>query len=336
MDPSAASSHHFQNANGSPETLDGTLPAVHFHRRVFIGPLPERVVSQTEAHAHKHHHKRIFLGATRESSPDTQTDVSQVIKDHAFHFFVREGGKTEDWDAEQERSRTEELLQRWRNSEWGAIWHRRHQQRHGGLPGTTTSRWVGGSFEVGHLLGVNILDEPAAVEPTSHEEDLLLDIPEHPVDSETGRRDAFTISRHSSSTVPSQSHPEPVSVSPETAAGTSPSPTSGTGLLASPTAVVQSPSAEIRWPGILEPSTSQTSSGKLKGKGEKHVRYSEVLEVPGPAPPTEVLGRTSGTLDATTSAAASLQSSPGIPPQDLAWGGVVLRGVPSYVYLRQS
>ncbi len=335
MDPSAASSLHTPDVTSSLQTPDEISAAIHLHRRIFIGPLPERVVSQTEAHAHKHHHKNIFLGRTRGNNSDSQTDVSQIIKDHALHFFVREGGRAEDWDSERERGRTEELLQRWRDSEWGAIWHRRHQQRHGELSEATTSRWIGGSFEVGHLLGVNILDEPAAVKPTSQGEELPLDIPGNLIDADTGRRDAFSSSRHSSSTVPSQFQPEPLSASPETTGGISASPSSDSGLLASPTTVKQSSSAmNARRPGILEASSSQATSGsKPKGKGEKHVRYPEELEVPGPAPPTEVLGRTSFTLDATTSAAATLQSSPSFPSQDPTWGEVILRGVPDYPLL---
>jgi hypothetical protein len=68
----------------------------------------------------------------------------------------------------------------------------------------------------------------------------------------------------------------------------------------------------------------------MKDKGKKQVHYTEAVEeLPGPGPvsPTEVLGRTPTTAEATTSAAASKQSSPGIPESDFVRTDVVLRGM---------
>lgn len=121
----------------------------HIHRRFFIGPMPEKVISQ-----HKPQGKATpFLAASStDSEPDDE--VSQIIKEHAVRFWVQRGGKPEDWGEEEEDHLVTDMAKRWRRSEWGEILSRKKipaQQR----------RWVGGSFEVGTILGVNILEEDA-------------------------------------------------------------------------------------------------------------------------------------------------------------------------------
>lgn len=294
--------------------------------------MPEKLVSQAEVHAHKHHHRGIFLGRARTQEVDSEssTNVSQLIKDHAFHHFVSEGGREEDWDEAEERGRSEVLVQRWRESEWGTIWHRRHRQRHGEAGDQAPNRWVGGSFEVGHLLGVNVLDEPAMVNIPSQEEEPILSAPRPSSSSrQTGTSDAHASTKDTSVTAPSQ--PALFPASPETTGDASPSPTaSDTGLLESQKVATNTTAPlNLGQPHGLEASTSQaTSNSKSRDKKKKQVHYNEEIQefaTPGPASPTEVLGRTSATVEATTSAAASVQSSPGFPPQDLAWGDVVLR-----------
>lgn len=55
----------------------------------------------------------------------------------------------------------EEMLRRWRETEWGAIRSRR-RKRDPKEPRQQTRQWIGSSFEVGNILGVNILEaEPA-------------------------------------------------------------------------------------------------------------------------------------------------------------------------------
>ncbi|KAF9454744.1 hypothetical protein P691DRAFT_716543 [Macrolepiota fuliginosa MF-IS2] len=336
MSASAPSLQSRQDLDRNPENPDGTPAAIHLRQRVFIGPMPERVVSQTEAHAHQHHHKGIFLGrmSTQEANSDSCTDVSQIIKDHAFHFFMREGGRVEDWDDEQERGRTEELLKRWRESEWGALWHRRHRQRHGEIrDAAPTSRWVGGSFEVGHLLGVNVLDELACVDtpPQEQEGELLLDVSTIMTDDQA-RMHAPARKGDTVTTPPLRSQPLPASPATTTDVIASPS-ASDTGLLESPKNTgVQKNASTLSLAARLNPlefsSSRGSSSKKSKGKEKRQVRYAaetEELEAPGPVSPTEVLGRTPATVEATTSTAASVHSSPGIPAQDLTWGDVVLR-----------
>lgn len=129
------------------------------HRRVFIGPMPEKVLSQTEAQVRKNlqRGKRPWFYRSRASVDGDEADhdsLSGVIQDHAFQFFLSQGGKEEDWGENEEESVRQEMLRRWKDSEWGSIWKRRKRKVH-----EPTSHWVGGSFEIGNFLGVNILDE---------------------------------------------------------------------------------------------------------------------------------------------------------------------------------
>lgn len=287
---------------------DGAPAAVHLYRRIFIGPMPEKLISQAEAHAHKHHHRGIFLGRaqTQESDPNNVTKVSQIVKDHAFYHFMYEGGREEDWGEAEERGRTEALLERWRESEWGALWHRRHRRHDKEPQYAWSSSWIGASFEVGRLLGVSILDEP-----------IMADLPSHPIeisDVPTNTTFVFPLNQ-------SDSFPE----APGTPRDVSPTPTaSDTNLLRSHKDTMNTASSS------LQVTRSQViSSSKFKGKGKKQVHYNEEVQelaTPRPASPTEVLGRTSATVETTTSAAASVQSSPDFPLQSFSWRDVVFRG----------
>ena len=121
------------------------------HRRVFIGPMPEKVVSHTEAQALKQKKRGLFRLNTAQEEDDME-----IIKDNAFKFFVHTGGRPEDWGEDQEQTVTQEMLHRWRNSEWGAVWGSRRKKDSRIGP---TSYWVGGSFEIGRFLGMDVLPE---------------------------------------------------------------------------------------------------------------------------------------------------------------------------------
>jgi hypothetical protein len=313
---------------------DGTPAAIHLNRRIFIGPMPEKLVSQTEAYAHKHRHRGVFLGRSQtdeDDSTERHTNVSQIIKDHAYRRFMSEGGRAEDWDEDEERGRSEELLRRWRESEWGTIWHGRHRQRHGEPQDSTPSRWVGGSFEVGNLLGVNVMGDPSMVFVPSQEEEPILDASKHPENQQPRSSVGLASTKDILVTAPPQPQFSPTSPKMAADQHSPSSTTSRTGLLQSQKSAMKKPSLlNLGRPRALEPSPSQgTSSSKSGSKGKKKVHYNERVGehlIPGPVSPTEVLGRTSTTVEPTTSAAASNQSSPGLPPQEIAWGDVVLRG----------
>lgn len=127
------------------------------HRRFFLGPMPDKILSKTEAQVKKKKKRGWFTRSAPEGKDAHNVSLSAIIQDHAFEFFLREGGHEEDWGEHQERSMREEMLRRWGDSEWGHVWRRRHSEDR-----ARASRWVGGSFEIGHFLGVNILDEERA------------------------------------------------------------------------------------------------------------------------------------------------------------------------------
>lgn len=266
--------------------------------------MPEKLISQTEVHAHRHHHRGIFLGRVRTQESESN-NVSQIIRDYAFHHFMSEGGRMEDWGEAEERGRAEALLQKWKETEWGAIWHRRHRPCNEEPQDICASPWIGATFEVGRLLGVSV-DEPVVAEqqslpteishvPTSDQCDPFLELPTAPRDT---------------SLTPTASGPNFLQPHKDGSNTTS--------------------RLQSGQPSTLQVTHSQaTSSSKLEGKGKKQVHYHEELQnfaASGPASPTEVLGRTSATVEATTSAAASVQSSFNNPLRGLAWGDIVLRG----------
>ncbi|KAJ7758493.1 Pleckstrin homology domain-containing protein [Mycena maculata] len=136
----------------SASSRTGSSGSAHAHKRVFIGPMPEKVVSQVDPAKGKK--RRIRIGS---STDDGDENISQVIKEHAFAFFIQQGGNEEDWEAREQNVR-EEMLRRWRETEWGTIWGHRKQDKEP----KQANRWIGGSFEVGNILGLNILEaEPA-------------------------------------------------------------------------------------------------------------------------------------------------------------------------------
>ncbi|KAJ7069875.1 Pleckstrin homology domain-containing protein [Mycena amicta] len=115
-------------------------------KRIFVGPILEK---QLEAAVQKGKKRLPRFG----SADVGDAHISQFIKDHAFAFFIQQGGTEEDWDEQGVR---EEMLRRWRESEWGLFRRKQNADKHAKLP-----KWIGSSFEVGNILGVNVLQEQA-------------------------------------------------------------------------------------------------------------------------------------------------------------------------------
>lgn len=317
-----------------PSDLDERHNPIHQHsqRRFFIGPMPEKVISDTaEVQLGKKKKGRWFHSNTEEEEEEV---VSRTIKNHAFTFFLSEGGNIEDWGEEQERGITARLMQEWEGSDWGKIL-RRHKEA---PPRRNSNRWVGSSFEVGSLLGVNLINQ-------SHR------------DSESIRDAASSYKSTSPNSSPTRTRTRAQPTSPNNEndiaillfpppgdngadtggirLGEAPSPTSSTVLLRPGTSKVRS-EVNIR-PALRKPSAPRSDTllddptfdiangGKQKGKT---VHYSDEpsarMEPDPPAPPSEVLNRTGDAVH-DTSAGASL------PPtrDESQWGEVVLRGLRS-------
>ena len=127
----------------------------HRHRRRFIGPMPESILTSEVTVSRQAQKKRRWFSSGSGVSVTSQENEDQclrdVIKAHAYEFFKGHGGKDEDWGEEEEMSVREEMLRRWRQSEWGRL---RTAKETG-----TRNHWVGSSFDIGTFLGVNILDK---------------------------------------------------------------------------------------------------------------------------------------------------------------------------------
>jgi hypothetical protein len=321
-------SHASPLRNGEPSGSDDSRAALHRHRRIFIGPLPEKLLSQTEAYARKRHHKDIFLGRT--SAPDGASNgvghISQIIKDHAYEFFVREGGRREDWSAEEERSKAEALLHKWNQSEWGTIWHRRKQRR-GEVRDAPYSRWVGGSFEVGDMFDVSVLDDLPSVDVSAQEEPVF-DVPTSPRGPQNGNGQSDVLVKTDGLFMTVSSGPQQVLSSPASSMKALSPATSHTGLLDRSSHLKSASSLDLGRTQGTEAHLSRIS----KGKSQKRVRYNEESQdnlSPHPAPPTEVLSRTQQTVDANTSAAATVSFAPGTQLGDSSTikADVILRGM---------
>ncbi|KNZ80953.1 Meiotically up-regulated gene 56 protein [Termitomyces sp. J132] len=115
--------------------------------------MPEKVISHTEK-------QQTEQGVSQPTSQgdERRDEISEIIKRNAFSFFIRQGGRPEDWGEDEEHNVVEEMFRRWRDSEWAHIWRRRREKE----AVTQPSHWVGNSFEIGQFLGVNILKDNEA------------------------------------------------------------------------------------------------------------------------------------------------------------------------------
>jgi len=136
-------------ATGIAELKNPSKYDVHSHVRWFLGPMPHKLITVSG----KQPKAKASAGLHQTTSITDDESLSQIIKDHAFSFFIREGGKAEDWGENTEIGIREEMLRKWTESEWGKIWRKKLD---GGKQ--ENKGWIGASFEVGEFLGVNVLE----------------------------------------------------------------------------------------------------------------------------------------------------------------------------------
>lgn len=301
-------------------TRSSDLP---IHRRFFIGPMPEKVISQTEAQVRKKKKRGWFNRSTQlPEGGDDQDNLSNIIQENAFQFFLREGGNEEDWGDNTAKGIREEMFRRWGDSEWGNVWKRR--QRENRVP---TSRWVGGSFEIGQFLGVNILDQEttgssrhsAFSKPPSSSIRPTLSVISGPSTSQAGAV-STAAAENSFVTAPSKFKSSTVAQ----AVPLSPS-TPGSSSLLQPVngydAASPSPASNSSTTALL-PVAPHPAPVPRKSK---LVHYADhpIAEVSSPAPPTEVLARTGRAVEDTSAGATD-----DVAAQDeMTWGEVVMRGM---------
>jgi hypothetical protein len=305
-------------------------------RRIFVGPMPEKVISQTEGTQHKR--SQVTFGSVfslNQEQPaadnthniDKIEEVSRIFKEHPFHFFLHEGGRAEDWNVEEEQHITEELAERWKTSEWGQLWTHRHHRK---KESAGDHHWFGTSFEVGTLMGVNVLQGEEHVRNLAARcnsaRDKIDDSSNNLLGTDTAQLFVASTNEPSTSRV-SGDAPDSTVTSMETPV------TSLTTLLPprrSDTMSLKDESLSLSDDREIQPTMSTNVSkdsaqplSNGKGKG-KEVRYSDH---PGPGlttsslvPPEQML-KTKSTVDSSASSAFSIVT------QGPTWGDIILRGV---------
>ena len=306
---------------------------VHKRRRRFIGPIQTTAFGLDPRQPQTQKHKHSLLG-TRDQGQDSdssQSDsdsssLSEVIHRHALEFFLRHGGRPEDWGESQQKSVRKEMRKRWRQSDWARA---QKAQKQAGI----SHKWIGTSFDVGVFLGVDVMDEnlfPSSqpdVSSTSASASSASPMVAGVFPS-TRPADTFVTTP---TEVPNTESPSPLSMVPSHEQGTS---------MNSATALVPSTSHQRadEPPSLLADKGgsvcgSATSPGHpngaahndsfsptvtRKGKGKSvRVHYAS-----SPAPPSEVLERTGSAIDI-TSAGAAEQATCEVRTK---WGDVIMRG----------
>jgi hypothetical protein len=150
--------------NMVPTPATSTQPSGrHALLRVFIGPLPERVLSNAQRSVAKHVKgpRRLFgFNQSRHAPTENDEPVEELINHYAYAFHLKLGGSEGDWDEERENSVKSEMFRRWGESPWGRLWRGRTDS-----PNASHARWVlpndAGSFQVGDFLGLDTYAKPA-------------------------------------------------------------------------------------------------------------------------------------------------------------------------------
>lgn len=108
--------------------------------------------------------------AIRRADANENDSLSRAMDSHAFHFFMLQGGKLANWNDDTRAHVRTNLIRSWRENDWV-----RRFQRRSGAADRHPTRWSGCTFEIGNLLGVNILDkhpeaanDPSAAEVCDH------------------------------------------------------------------------------------------------------------------------------------------------------------------------
>ena len=322
-------------ASAEPASEAQQNHAQHRHTRFFIGPMPAKVVSSMQAGKTKLGRLQAFYST---STVNEDPDLSRLVIPHAFNFFLHGGGSAQHWGEAEERNTVDAMIKRFQESEWGNVVFGEKQD-------IRLHSWVGGSFEVGSLLGMNIIhnealeirdgvsDRSGRKSKSSTEPNEVLSSSSAALDSSAAAPSPPLEIREADSGAPLAPENDDIESQGLVSA------TSSTALLKLPSRHVtsttalkpilrsqSSPAAPLHGPLEEEEDDVPQSPPKLKS-APKLVHYAEVPNgevidpIPGPAPPDVVLERT-GSAVADTSAGASVPH----PSEDLQWGDVVMRG----------
>ena len=310
----------------------------HTLPRIFIGPLPKRVLSSAQQSVAKHANRprRLFgFNQSRQAPTENDEPVEELINHYAYAFHLKLGGSEGDWNEERENSVKYEMFQRWRESPWGRLWR---GKKDSDSPNASHARWVlpndAGSFQVGDFLGLDTYAEPAPTNPrlsnSSTEEG-----PSTSLRAPYG--ETFVTARSHISPEPETALPVPPSQSLSLIED-SPAPsgdrdmpiaTSSASLIRVVPAADRPPIrgrlrtepndgisklkpalrsralAHAKSDNAINDTPHAIDRGKGKGKGKAKKVFVRVPHDPSPpAPPGEVLGRTGDDMQGTSAAAA--------------------------------
>ncbi|KAK7690007.1 hypothetical protein QCA50_006649 [Cerrena zonata] len=317
----------------------------HSHRRRFIGPLPEELISQVINVVETHPKRKGWFSSHQEpvqveSDSDSDSEHSEqgirdAIREHAHEFFLGHGGRTEDWHEGTERHVREEMWRLWRESQWGKL----RAQRREAAKSANVKHWVGSSFDVGVFLGVDLLGGASSISaPPS-----TVHTQAQPITPSTAAGESFftAMSEPESSALPSghlpTSAPEITHLGTSTAhpyeelhsstSNSSPAVDHAPSPAQSDTALVSSPPTMQNVPKFNATHSDNAATTKLPDKGKrKTVHYDipddddEVDDVP-PLPPAEVLQRTGDEVQGTSAGAAQQATR----ENEVKWGDVIMR-----------
>ena len=312
-------------------------------RRNFIGPMPERVIAQTVNGQPKQ--TKLNIGSVFSLNQDNTNrggdkseEVTRVLKDNAFKFFLHHGGNADDWREGEDQDLIDELVDRWKRSEWGQLWEHRHQGQKD-PQSTAPNRWFGTSFEVGNLLGVDIIQSQRHLNAFSVQSSLSKETGVVALESGNLNSDEQLASSRGFSTLPAADISQ-INISNPGSLNGGLTSTSKTNLLSPDrpeNTLDRKPSSDgFNVPPQDNGASVLDSDRRLtaEAKGKAKVHYFDAPEdngfdtIPGPATPEEVLERTKATVDRNTSLAATFvpdtMKSP--TPSEFSWGDIVLRG----------
>jgi hypothetical protein len=282
-------------------------------RRIFVGPTPERAIAQLATRMQTSKKSR------RSDNPDDSDDesLSEVIKQHAFDFFIGRGGREEDWDEDEEHHVRQEMLQRWKKSDYYTKVLRRQKTKE------PIPKWIGASFEVGDFLGVNVVHQAPTVNQQDASSARSSGRPiSHPSDSHSELQRP-PMNGHESSTVssiPSKSHSELLlppavhSQTPRSSGSEGPRPLSA----ASSAPLLPRAGPSHRTAAVRFAESDQAVTQERPKDRTVHCSLPE----DEPASPSEVLRRSGSGIGTTSAGAARFASV----ENTVRWGDVVMRG----------
>ncbi|KAK0464663.1 guanine nucleotide exchange factor [Desarmillaria tabescens] len=275
-----------------------TSEDVHVHRRVFIGPMPEKLLSGEAT-----------------TDQDEERNLSQLVKNTAYRFFLLGGGNPDEWGESNESSVREEMLSKWRESEWGAIWNRK-------LAASSTvpdQKWVGSSFEVGSFLGVNVLESMEAVASARSSRKGMSDVHLPLIlEDEAEQLPSSALPVGDSTASANETFLENGTAS-GSSDGDNHSTSSATALLGRPNASRNRTSSSKAHTDVIPRPIIKMPSNKSKGKQKVH--YAEPTR--NPVAPEEVLERCEQAVEETS--AGAMATAAANADSDAEWGDVVMR-----------